>query len=90
MKEIQLFFSGVQGQCFQWLQFYLGCGINEESDIILRVDGKYIDAYDTYENEFLAYLRKIEYPNNNFEVEVLLKENDKIKRIYSCIVESGE
>ena len=54
------------------------------------LDGKYIDAYDTFENGFLAYLKRIEYPNKNLEVEVLLKENDRIKIIYKCTLESGE
>ncbi len=64
--------------------------LSKDSDIIVYVDGKYLDAYDIYEDEFLVYLKKIEYPNKIFEIEVLLKENDTTKRIYKGVIESGE
>ena len=75
---------------FYELKGMINESLSKDSDIILCVDGKYIDAYDTFENGFLAYLKRIEYPNKNLEVEVLLKENDRIKIIYKCTLESGE
>ena len=60
------------------------------TDILLRVNGTVVDAYETGTNGFIAYFNKAEHPANEWTVEVLLKENDIIKTVYRSVIEEGE
>ena len=64
--------------------------ISNDSDIILKVNDIYIDAYETKETEFMAYLPKNMYVSNTISIEVLLKDGDTIDAIFKKDIDKGE
>ncbi|MBR3358491.1 MAG: hypothetical protein IKG46_11810 [Solobacterium sp.] len=64
--------------------------VTDGSDILVSVDGLCMDAYDTGENGFTAYLKKENWTGSTLALEVLLKEDGALKVICRTSVNKGE
>ena len=64
--------------------------VNVNSDIVLNINGICVDAYDTGENGFTAYLKKENWTGSTLSLEVLLKEDGAMKTIFRTSVDKGE
>lgn len=64
--------------------------LNSDTDILIKVNDIYMNAYDTLENGFTAYILKDQCIGNEVLIEVFTKENDAIKKIFEANIIKGE
>lgn len=67
-----------------------GAYLEYETDIIVRINDTYYEAYHTGENTYELYIKKDEIKNKSLELEVLLKDNEIYKSIYTKTIDEGE